>query len=236
MKANQAYNKASLQKRKAKAKQVRNPIKSKKAIFDAARHEFCQHGYSGGRVEIIAKRSKTNLRMIYHYFGDKERLYLAVLEDAYLRLRTLESQLDFAHPSAVEAMQRLILFTYDFLALNQDVLAIISKENTLRARFLRKLPSVKERTLPLIDSIASILKRGHDQGNFRQDVDPLQFYICLVALSELHISNRFTLSMIFEKDLTDPRWLNERRTCIQDMLMSYLQNNKRKEPSSSASG
>src|ERR1700722_13238552 len=89
----------------AKLKQVRNPIKSKQAILDAAHREFCQHGYSGGRVENIAKRSKANLRMIYHYFGDKERLYLAVIEVAYLRLRTLESQLDFTHPSAVEAMR-----------------------------------------------------------------------------------------------------------------------------------
>lgn len=214
----------SIKKRSdAKLKQVRNPIRSKQAILDAAHHEFCQHGFSGGRVEIIAKRSKTNLRMIYHYFGNKERLYLAVIEVAYLRLRNLESQLDFTHPLAVESMRRLIRFTYDFLASNPNVLSIISHENTMRGRFLRKLPSVKAKTLPLIDSIADILARGNAQGHFRRGVDPLQFYISLVALSQLHISNRFTLSIIFDKDLSDQQWLRDRRTCIEEILMSYLQ-------------
>jgi TetR/AcrR family transcriptional regulator len=207
----------------AKPKQSRNPVRSKQAILDAAHREFCQHGYSGGRVELIAKRSKTNLRMIYHYFGDKERLYLAVLEAAYLRLRALESQLDFTHPSPVEAMRNLIRLTYDFLTSNPDVLAIISNENTLRGRFLQKLPRVRARTIPLIDSIANVLKRGHAQGHFRKGVDPLQFYISLVALSQLHVVNRYTLSIILETNLADPQWLQERRIFIEQMLMSYLQ-------------
>jgi TetR/AcrR family transcriptional regulator len=214
-------------KTKADQKQSRNPLRSKRSILNAAHREFCQHGYSGGRVEAIAKRSKVNLRMIYHYFGDKEGLYLAVLETAYLRLRTLESQLNFGHASPVEAMRQLIRLTYDFLACNPDVLAIISNENTLRGRFLKKLPSVKARTLPLIESIADVLRRGHAQGLFRRGVDPLQFYISLVALSQLHIVNRFTLSIIFDKDLADETWLQERRICVEHILMSYLQDVQR---------
>lgn len=207
----------------AKPTQTRNPVKSRFAILEAAHREFCLHGYSGGRVEVIAKQSKVNLRMIYHYFGDKEGLYLAVLEAAYLRLRALESQLNLSQSAPVDAMRQLILFTYDFLALNPDVLAIISNENTLRGRFLRRLPTVKEKTLPLIDTIANILDRGYAEGCFRKGVDPLQFYVSLVALSQLHISNRFTLSIIFDKDLTDPVWLRDRRECIEQILMSYLQ-------------
>jgi AcrR family transcriptional regulator len=206
-----------------KPKQTRDPVGTKRSIMKAAHREFCEHGYMGGRVETIAAKSKTNLRMIYHYFGSKERLYLAVLEAAYLRLRTLESRLDFKHASPVEAMRRLVRFTYDFLGSNPDVLAIISNENTLRGRFLEQLPSVREKTLPLIDSIADLLRRGHDQGVFRPGVDPLQFYVSLVALSQLHISNRFTLSIIFDKDLSDGQWLNDRRTCIEEILMAYLQ-------------
>ncbi len=207
----------------AKPKQSRDPVRSKQAILEAANEEFYQHGFSGGRVESIAKNSKSNMRMIYHYFGDKEGLYLAVLEAAYLRLRSQESKLDLSLMTPPDAMRQLIKFTYDFFASNKDVLTLINNENTMKGRFLKQLPNVKNITLPLINAITSILKRGHRDGSFRGGVDPLQFYVSLVALSQLHILNRFTLSIIFDKDLTDSSWLKQRRSCVEDTLMAYLQ-------------
>ena len=47
-----------------------------------ARAEFAEHGLSGGRVDAIAAGTQTTKRMIYYYFGSKEGLYLAVLEQA----------------------------------------------------------------------------------------------------------------------------------------------------------
>jgi len=58
----------------------RNPDKTRERILQAALHDFAAHGYSGARVERIRQRARTNARMIYHYFGDKSRLYVAVLE------------------------------------------------------------------------------------------------------------------------------------------------------------
>jgi AcrR family transcriptional regulator len=81
------------EKRKAAAAPSRtnDPEKTKQDILDVATHEFAAKGLSGARIDEIAERIRTSKRMIYYYFGSKEALYLAVLEDAYRRIRRIES-------------------------------------------------------------------------------------------------------------------------------------------------
>jgi AcrR family transcriptional regulator len=205
-----------------KPKRGRDPVKSRQTILQTAAGEFCQHGFSGARIETIAAKSRSNMRMIYHYFGNKEGLYLAVLEAAYARLRNREHALDLDHASPVDGIRALIGFTFDFFAANQDVLALINSENTQKGRFLRKLPNVRAMTVPLIDSIDALLKSGVQQKRFRRGVDAVQFYVSLVALSQLHILSRYTLSVIFDEDITDAEWLRKRRDHVECVLMAYL--------------
>lgn len=203
----------------------RDPERTRRAILEAAREEFCSHGLNGARIERITRRSRENTRMIYHYFGNKEGLYLAVLEAVYGEIRKQEQQLDLAAADPVEGMRRLILFTFDFFATRSDFLALISSENIQRGRFLKRLPSIQALTLPLVEAIRDLLGRGHRQGLFRGDVDAVQFYVSIVAQSQLHISNRFTLSVLFDEDLTDAAWLAARREHTLALLLRFLTSN-----------
>lgn len=200
----------------------RDPERTRRAILDAARSEFCQHGLTGARIERITRRSRSNTRMIYHYFGNKEGLYLAVLESVYGEIRKLEQQLDLARAEPVEGMKRLILFTFDFFASRSDFIALISNENILKARFLKRLPSIQAMTVPLVEAIRDLLDRGREQGAFRDGIDPVQLYVSIVAQSQLHISNRHTLSVLFNRDLGDADWLAERRAHTLDLILRYL--------------
>lgn len=204
------------------APRQRNPERTRQAILDAARSEFCQYGFSGARVERISRKSKTNNRMIYHYFGNKEGVYLAVLESVYGEIRKREQRLDLANAEPIEGMRKLILFTFDFFANRSDFLALISNENILKAKFLKRLPSIQAMTVPLVEVIRNLLERGQRQGKFRAGVDPVQLYVSIVAQSQLHISNRHTLSVLFNQDLTDPDWLAERRAHTLELLINYL--------------
>lgn len=201
---------------------TRDPERTRRAILDAAKSEFCQHGLTGARVERITRKSHSNARMIYHYFGNKEGLYLAVLEAVYGEIRKQEQALDLSHADPVEGIQRLIGFTFDYFANRGDFIALISAENIQRARFLKRLPSIQAMTTPLVETIRDLLKRGQARGLFRADVDPVQLYISIVAQSQLHISNRHTLSVLFDKDLRDVDWLAARRAHTMDMFLSYL--------------
>lgn len=206
----------------ARPARPRDPERTRRAILDAARSEFCQHGLTGARIERITRRSRTNTRMIYHYFGNKEGLYLAVLESVYGEIRKQEQALDLGRAEPGEGIRRLVLFTFDFFAARSDFIALIMNENILRARFLKRLPSIQAMTVPLVEAIRDLLARGEAEGVFRGGVDPVQLYVSIVAQSQVHISNRFTLSVLFHADLGDPDWLAARRAHTLEMILSHL--------------
>jgi TetR/AcrR family transcriptional regulator len=58
---------------------TRNPGRTRERILSAALKEFAAKGFSGARVGVIARRASINKRMLYHYFGNKEKLFRAVL-------------------------------------------------------------------------------------------------------------------------------------------------------------
>jgi len=160
--------------------------------------------------------------MIYHYFGNKEGVYLSVLESVYSDIRNQELQLDLAATPPLEGMRRLILFSFDFFSKRSDFIALINTENILKGRFLKRLPSIQAMSVPLIDAIRDMLRRGEAEGIFRGGIDPLQLYVSIVAQCQLHISNRYTLSVLFNEDLTDRDWLRARREHTVELILAYL--------------
>ncbi len=57
-------------------------------IKAAALSEFCEHGYDGASMESIAKRAEVSKPTLYQYFGDKEKLFSAVLDKGRVVLLT----------------------------------------------------------------------------------------------------------------------------------------------------
>src|SRR4030081_680192 len=78
----------------------RDPERTSAVIRAAAVKEFTEKGYGGARIDAIALRSGVNKRLIYHYFGSKEALYLAVLESGYSGIRSAEASLRLPRLSA----------------------------------------------------------------------------------------------------------------------------------------
>src|SRR5512139_335903 len=101
-------------RKKERRQRVNDPEGTKRNIVEVATREFAQKGYSGARVDEIAARTRTSKRMIYYYFGGKEGLYIAVLENAYGRIRTIEGSLDLDNQAPEEALRRLVAFTFDY--------------------------------------------------------------------------------------------------------------------------
>ncbi len=200
----------------------RNPEATRARILAAGIAEFSTHGYRGGRIERIAARAETNIRMIYHYFGGKEPLYVACLERIYLDIRTAEQALHLADLEPVKALGQLFDFTFDYLLEHPEFVRLISTENLERGQLLKQSQVVPHTTLPLLEAIRDILHRGERAGTFRTGVDPIQLYVSILSLCFVHNSNRYTLTAMFQTDLTDPDWLAARRAHAKEMLIGYL--------------
>jgi AcrR family transcriptional regulator len=209
-------------KKAAGGKRKRDSALTKEAILQAATFEFCRNGLGGARVDAIAHRAKANMRLLYHYFGDKNGLYLAALEYVYAEIRAAEQQLNLGNLDPVAAMRGLVDFTFTFFQNHQDYIALINNENLQRGKYLRKSRKIALLTLPLVASIENILRRGEAANVFRSGVDPIDLYVSTTALSYFHVSNRYTLSAMFDKDLGDPKWLEGRRRHAQDVIVTWL--------------
>ncbi len=206
----------------AAAKRTRNSEKTKAAILVAARAEFAERGFEGARVDAIAARAGANKRLLYHYFGNKEEVYRAVLLDAYEEIRRGERALSLDQYGPVDAMDRLVRFTFRHFLANPWFPRILGTENIENARFLKTLPNIKALHSPLVGQIRTIVERGADAGSFRRDVDPVQLYISIAALGIFYVSNMATLSVIFDRDLAAIDMVQEREGQAVQMVLDYL--------------
>jgi TetR/AcrR family transcriptional regulator len=200
----------------------RDPDATRAKILAAALHEFAQKGFAGARVDAIADRSRANKRMIYHYYGDKEGLFVAVLEAAYDRARSAEQALNLEHMPPDAAMRRMVEFTFDSFVKDRTFIQLLNNENLYKARHLKKSARVRQMHSPLIGMIGGILRRGEAAGIFRGGVDPTQLWISIAALGYFYFSNIHTLSTIFGRDLEDDEALAERRNHIVELVLESL--------------
>ncbi len=201
---------------------TRNPERSRRAILKAATDEFVTHGYSGASVNEIAAQASINKRMLYHYFGNKEGLFLAVLEATYARIRTAERTLELDHLAPQAAIEKLVHFSYDYFFDHPDFLTLLNIENMYQAQHLKKSSKVQEMHSPLVKQIQDVLKRGQAEGLWRHDVDPVELYITIASLCFFHMSNQHTLSVIFNQQLASPERLDRRREHVVSVITGFL--------------
>lgn len=193
----------------AKAR-VRDPAATRQRILEAAKAEFARLGLGGARVDAIATRAKANKRMIYHYFGGKNELFLAVLESAYGDIRNAERKLDLEHLDPLDALSTLVTFTWNYYLKHPEFLTLVNSENLHRARHLKKSRVIGEMHEHMVKMVSALLERGVEQGVFREGVDPVQLSITIAALGYYYLTNRYTGSIIYSRDLMAPKALQER--------------------------
>jgi AcrR family transcriptional regulator len=200
----------------------RDPERTSASILAAAVKEFTERGYEGARIDSIAQRAGVNKRMLYHYFGNKEALYVAVLEGAYNAIRSAEHGLRLSDRDPVEAMRDLVLFTWRYYLKHPEFLSLLNTENLHRAKFLKRSARIFELNSPLIEQISTLLQHGVERGLFRADLDPVKVYISIAALGFFYLSNRWTLSTIFRRDLLAKEEIDAWGEHMVDVTLSSL--------------
>lgn len=207
---------------KAGRERKRDPERTSAAILAAAIHEFAQKGYAGARMDAIARRAKINKRMLYHYFGGKDGLYLAVLEGRYADIRSAETLLELTHREPTEGMRNLVLFTWNYFLDHPEFLSILATENQHKARFLKQSERIVQLNSPLIEALGEVLAHGAEQKVFKPGIDPVQLYISIASLGAFYLSNRWTLSTIFRRELGSEAEITAWGEHIVDMVLAYL--------------
>src|SRR5438045_4378588 len=178
----------------ARPRNTRDAARTQAVILTAAMREFARHGLGGARVDRIAARAKTNKRMLYYYFGNKDAMFLAVLESAYARIRAAEKQLSLLDAEPAESVRRLVAFTWNYYLDHPEFLTLLNSENLHRARHLKHSRHIAAMHSPLVATLKELLECGARGKQFRNGVDPVQLYISIAALGYFYLSTPHPLS------------------------------------------
>ncbi|HLI41081.1 MAG TPA: TetR/AcrR family transcriptional regulator [Streptosporangiaceae bacterium] len=200
----------------------RDPERTRREILDVAIGEFARNGYSGARVDEIAAKTRSTKRMIYYYFGGKERLYIAALEQAYATARQAERHLDVDHLDPVSAIRTLAELTFDHHESHPDFISLVATENIHRGEFIAKSAALAELNTPAMSVTASILERGYADGAFRRKAEAIDVHMMISAFCFFRMSNRYTFGAVFGVDMLDPSRRCHYRRMVGDMIVSYL--------------
>ena len=195
---------------------------TRRRILAAATAEFARKGLGGARVDEIAVRSKSNKRMIYHYFGGKEQLFTTVLEAAYLGIRTAEKELHLDELNPEIAILRLVEFTWKYYLKHPEFLTLVNSENLHRAKHLKSSKLIKDASGQFVKMVKSILDRGVETGVFRAGIDPVQLNITIAAISYYYINNHYTGSIVFERDLMSQESLGARLAFNLETILKLI--------------
>jgi len=189
------------------------------SILRAAIKVFAKHGFSGGSVEKISKAAKSVDRMIYYYFGNKEGLFVAVLEEIYRRFNDAEAGLQLDPEKPVESLEAMIRFVVQYYRDHPEFVSLLNSENLHRGKHIGKSLRAREYSSPVIGTTELVLRHGIAQGLFRPEISGRDLYLMIAAAGYFHQSNRFTLSAFLGEDLEAPEALAHWERFVIDMVL-----------------
>jgi AcrR family transcriptional regulator len=173
-------------------------------------------------VDRIAERSGVAKRLIFYYFDTKENLFREVLQETYRGIREAETRLHLTDMPPIDAVRRLVEFTWNYYLEHPEFLTLLNSENLHRARHIAASSDIRDVNLPIVQTLGEVLERGRREGSFRGGVDPVQLYISIAGIAYFYLSNNPTLSVIFGRDLMASKALNERLSHITEVILGYL--------------
>lgn len=197
-------------------------VRSVDRIIHAAAQEIAEHGLSGAQMTRVAERAAVSTQLVYHYFGTKSQMYVAVLEHFAKETMSGHLRVDYASMAPAEAIASFLKLTFDFMENNPLIASLSLSENinrassvTTRSKFRRDMPILHDR-------LEEVLARGAREGVFRSDVDSTMFFAACLMLCEGCFLSGNVMSTFLSADLTQPDGRQRWRDFMIEMVLGYL--------------
>jgi AcrR family transcriptional regulator len=199
-----------------------DPARTMAEILAVATHEFADKGLTGARIDAIAAATRTSKRMIYYYFGSKDGLYLAVLEEAYRRMRAIEADLHLDDLLPAQALQKLVEFTYDHHRDNEDFIRLVMNENIQRGDYLRQSSNIQQLNATAIRAVRDVYERGVKAAVFRPGLEPVDIHSAISAFTFFNVSNRHTFGVIFQAKTSPTKAETLKREHVVELILRFV--------------
>ncbi len=199
------------------------PEANRARILLAAIAEFASRGFKGASMDAIAARTSTTRALINYYFGSKEKLYLEVLTRVYAEIRDAEADLELDHLPPLEAIRRIVEFTYLYYVEHEYFVRLVVAENQAKGRHMKRFVALRTVNRPIVDTLSGVLARGQADGLFRLDVDPIDVHMAIAALGMFNVTNQYTFGTLFQREMGAKGDVSHRCRIVEDMILRWLE-------------
>lgn len=200
---------------------TRDPVRTKGNLVAAGIRLFAARGFYGVAVDEIVAAAGCNKRMLYHYFGDKEGLYVAVLHAVYVRLEQVELSSMPDDASTADVVCTVMKRYFDFLARDQEFVNLLMWENLNEGRLLARHPHLLTKG-PVIMRLREVLEMARRRGEIRDVGDVRHLLILMIGMCFIYFSNRYTLRQAVGLDLNRASVRAEGLRVAQEMVLAHL--------------
>ena len=183
----------------------RNSCQSRERILEAALQEFADKGFAGARVDAIARRARINKRMLYHYFGDKEGLFRAVLRRKISERQALSES---APDDPVESLQ----LWFDLACKDTNWIRLLEWEALQSTG--KKLINEQERLAAFARAVDRI-RRRQASGHLSDAFDPRHLLLAMTGLTTHPFAFPQLTWLITGRRVSDPVFQRERREFLR---------------------
>lgn len=191
-----------------------NPETARRILAAAERH-FAAAGIAGARTDLIASEARANKAMLYYYFGDKERLHRAVLENLFRQLRTGLAALPSEEHCALDKLRHLVSAYFDFLATHPNYPRLMQRQIMEARRNLDWI--VRQYLRPFHQKLVHAIQEGIASGEFRR-VDPDNTALSILGMTTGYFAAAPIMSEVVGHDLLSARAVGARKRAILDFL------------------
>ena len=189
------------------------------SLLMAAIKVFAKHGFDGGSIDQISRAANSHDRMIYYYFGNKESLFVAALEEIYRRFNVAEAALKLDLDQPKLALEQVVRFVLHYYKKHPEFVTLLNSENLHRGKHIARSSKAQEFSSPAISVVDDVLRRGISQGIFRSTIASRDLYMMIVALGYFYQSNRFTLSAFLGENLETPEIFEQWETFVIEAVL-----------------
>ncbi|AMO77665.1 TetR family transcriptional regulator [Pseudomonas sp. R3.Fl] len=191
-------------------------------LIEVARLEFAKKGLTGVRMEELAREAGITKQLVYHYYGSKEGLFIAVLDECSERVMSELVELDVDLLPPMQAMQGMLNHFFDQYrhdpllgALALEGIHYHNTHETPRNRFLELTPR-------LIDKLDGILRRGAEAGDFKAGINPRLFLATAALVTTGWFTNRYSMSALAGLDTTSEEGMTTWRQHSADFILASI--------------
>jgi TetR/AcrR family transcriptional regulator len=190
---------------------TRNPERTRERILFAALKEFAAHGFAGARVDAIARRADINKRMLYHYFGDKEDLFKAVLR------RKIAERNAWAEASSGEPTETLP-FWFEAACKDPDWVRMLEWEALQGTE--KKLIDARQRRASVARGLERIRQR-QARGQISSEFDPRHVMLAMRSLTMFPAAFPQLTELIMGRPVSDVKFQRSRAEFLKKFAVVF---------------